>query len=157
MTSSSRRSRLSRVAHGASRGNDKKIRRSRRRRRNRYDASLYAYLGGLVKESKGVPIKINGTSDHVHMLISLPPTVSVSDAMRFIKTNSSKWASKRFGVPFAWQTGYGAFSVGKSQVSEVAKYIENQKKHHRRSDFRSEFLLLLKRSEIDFDERYIWT
>ncbi|NNE98323.1 MAG: IS200/IS605 family transposase [Pyrinomonadaceae bacterium] len=121
------------------------------------NSELYAYLGGLVKELNGKPVSINGVSDHVHMLIILPPTVNISDAMRFVKTNSSKWVSKRFGVPFAWQTGYGAFSVSRSQADTVAVYIERQEQQHQRFDFRNEFLLLLRKYEVEFDERFLWT
>jgi putative transposase len=117
---------------------------------------LYPYLGGLIKELKGKPLKINGMSDHVHILAALPPTVSTSDAMRFTKANSSKWASKKFSRPFEWQKGYGAFSVSRSGMDAVVKYIENQVEHHKKFDFRTEFLALLKKYEVDFDERFLW-
>ena len=84
------------------------------------------YLGGLVKELKGKPIKIGGIDEHVHILASLPPTVSTSDAMRFIKANSSKSVSDKFDKPFEWQKGYGAFSVSRSGMEAVADYIEDQ-------------------------------
>lgn len=119
-------------------------------------SELFAYLGGLVKEKKGRPIKINGVSDHVHMLVTLPPTLNVSDAMRFIKTNSSRWINRRFGRPFAWQKGYGAFSVSRSQVGRVATYIDNQERHHAKFGFRSEFLTMLRNSKVEFDEQYLW-
>jgi REP element-mobilizing transposase RayT len=119
-------------------------------------AELHAYLGGLIKELKGKPIKIGGTEDHVHILVSLPPTVSTSDAMRFIKANSSKWVSEKFKRPFEWQKGYGAFSVSRSGMDAVAKYIENQVEHHKKFDFRAEFLSLLKKYEVDFDENLLW-
>lgn len=117
---------------------------------------LHSYLGGLVKELKGKPIKINGMNDHVHILASLPPTVSTSDAMRFIKANSSKWVSEKFNKPFEWQKGYGAFSVSRSGMDAVVDYIENQVEHHEKRSFRAEFLLLLKKYEVDFDEQYLW-
>lgn len=117
---------------------------------------LYPYLGGLTKELKGKPLAINGMSEHIHMLISLPPTVSISDAMQFIKANSSKWVSERFGKPFAWQIGYGAFSVSRSNVDAVVKYIQNQEEHHQKYDFKEEFLKLLRSHEVDFDEKYLW-
>lgn len=117
---------------------------------------LYAYLGGLTKELKGKPLIINGMPEHIHLLISLPPTVSISDAMKFLKANSSKWMGERFGKPFAWQIGYGAFSVSRSQVDAVIKYIQNQEEHHKRFDFREEFLKLLKSHEVEFDEKYLW-
>lgn len=120
-------------------------------------AELYSYLGGLTRELKGKAYGINGAADHVHMLVNLPPTISVSDALRFIKSNSSgfihdKWPRR----PFAWQPGYGAFSVSKSNVPGVLKYIETQEAHHRRITFKEEFIGFLLAHEIDFDERYLW-
>ena len=123
---------------------------------NEIKPELLAYLGSLVKELKGKPIIINGISDHVHLLVSLPPTVDVSTAMRFIKANSSKWVSQKFGKPFEWQKGYGAFSVSRSNVDAVAKYIQNQEPHHQKFDFRTEFMALLRKNDVDFDEDYLW-
>ena len=117
---------------------------------------LHAYLGGLVKELKGKPIKVGGINDHVHILASLPPTVSTSDAMRFIKANSSKWVSERFNKPFEWQKGYGAFSVSRSGLEAVADYIKDQVEHHKKFDFRDEFLSLLRKYEVEFDENFLW-
>lgn len=117
---------------------------------------LHKYLGGLVKELKGKPIKIGGINDHVHILASLPPTVSISEAMRFIKANSSKWVSEKFDKPFEWQKGYGAFSVSRSGMEAVADYIANQLEHHQKFDFRTEFLALLRKYEVDVDENYLW-
>jgi len=120
-------------------------------------SELYAYLGGLTRELKGKSYGINGTADHVHMLVSLPPAVSISEAMRFIKSNSSGWIHSKWpGKPFAWQLGYGAFSVSKSNVSDVLKYIANQEAHHRRSTFKEEFVHFLRRHGIEYDERYIF-
>ncbi len=117
---------------------------------------LYAYLGGLAKELKGKAIAIGGMEDHVHLLISLPPSIATSDSMRLIKANSSKWLSERFGTPFSWQIGFGAFSVSRSNVDAVVKYIHNQEEHHRKFDFREEFMKLLKNNEVEFDEQYLW-
>lgn len=117
---------------------------------------LHAYLGGLVRELKGKPIKINGMSDHVHILATLPPTISTSDAMRFIKANSSKWVSEKFNRLFEWQKGFGAFSVSRSGMNAVAEYIENQIEHHQKRDFREEFKALLRKYEVDYDENYLW-
>ena len=119
-------------------------------------AELFAYLGGLVKELKGKPIIINGMSDHVHMLILLPPDVCVSDAMRFVKANSSRWIKERFGKKFAWQKGFGAFGVSRSSVEAVVKYISNQEQHHKRFDFKTEFASLLDKNDVQYDERYLW-
>ncbi|HVS80218.1 MAG TPA: transposase [Pyrinomonadaceae bacterium] len=92
------------------------------------------------------------------MLISLPPVVSISEALRFIKANSSGWVRDKWPRrrTFAWQLGYGAFSVSKSNVPEVLKYIRNQEAHHRRVTFKDEFIDFLVKQEIEYDERYIW-
>ncbi len=118
---------------------------------------LYAYLGGLARELKGKSYGMNGTSDHIHMLISLPPGVSISDALRFIESNSSGWVHDKWTrKSFAWQLGYGAFSVSKSNVPEVLNYIRNQERHHRKITFTEEFIDFLVKHEIEYDERYIW-
>jgi len=120
-------------------------------------SELYAYLGGLASELKGKAYGINGTRDHVHMLIGLPPAVSISEALRFIKSNSSGWVHEKWPrKPFAWQLGYGAFSVSKSNVPEVLKYIGNQEAHHRKTSFKEEFVEFLVRHEIEYNNRYIW-
>ncbi|MDX6406145.1 MAG: REP-associated tyrosine transposase [Blastocatellia bacterium] len=118
---------------------------------------LFAYLGGLTRELKGKAYGINGTDDHIHLLISLPPVVSISEALRFIKSNSSGWVHDKWPRrSFAWQLGYGAFSVSKSNAPEVLKYIGNQEEHHRKWTFKDEFVDLLRQHKIDYDERYIW-
>ena len=119
---------------------------------------LYAYLGGLTRAQKGRSYGINGTADHVHLLVSLPPTVAISDALRFLKSNSSGWVHDKWPKrrTFAWQLGYGAFSVSKSNVPEVLKYIANQEAHHRKLSFKEEFIEFLKKHEIEYDERYLW-
>jgi putative transposase len=121
-------------------------------------AELHAYLGGMVREVKGKAYSINGTADHVHLLVSLPPTIALSEAMKFIKANSSRWASEKCKQrkSFGWQTGYGAFSVSKSNVSSVIRYIESQEEHHRKISFQEEFVVFLKKHGIEYDERYIW-
>lgn len=117
---------------------------------------LFAYIGGLTRELKGKAYGINGTNDHVHLLISLPPNVSTSEALRFIKANSSGWLRKKWKRAFAWQLGYGAFSVSKSNVPAVLKYIANQQAHHRRIAYKDEFRDFLRKHEISYDERFIW-
>ena len=119
-------------------------------------SELFAYLGGLTRELRGKAYGVNGTHDHVHMLISLPPNVSTSDALRFIKANSSGWLCKKWKRAFAWQLGYGAFSVSKSNVPHVLKYIAKQEAHHRRVAYKDEFLDFLRKHQIDYDERFIW-
>ncbi len=121
------------------------------------ETGLHAYLGGLVKELGGKAYIVNGVSDQIHLLVNLPAKFSVSDAVRFIKANSTNFIKRKFGRKFfAWQGGYGAFSVSKSQVKEVFRYIQIQKEHHRQFDFKTEFEILLKKQEVDYDKKYLW-
>jgi len=119
---------------------------------------LLGYLNGIVSESGGKVVSLNAMPDHLHMLWELPPTSSLSDSMRVLKTNSSRWVRETWGSqkPFAWQTGYGAFSVSRSQVPGVAKYIEGQESHHRRRTFQEEFVELLVKHGIDYDRKYVF-
>ena len=117
---------------------------------------LFAFIGALVKELKGMPLIINGIDDHIHMLISLSPTVSPSDAMRFIKSNSSRWMSERTGTDFGWQKGFGIFSVSRSGVQAVMEYIRDQEIHHGKRDFREEFVAMLEKNGVEFEEKYLW-
>ena len=121
-------------------------------------SDVHAYIGGILRELKAAPIAIGGTSDHVHLLTRLPTDMTVADCMRVVKTNSSRWVKERWPerLTFAWQGGYGAFSVSESNRGAVIRYIEDQERHHRRISFQEEFLALLKRHGVDFDERYIW-
>ncbi|HYP42021.1 MAG TPA: IS200/IS605 family transposase [Chloroflexia bacterium] len=119
---------------------------------------LHAYLGGIIKEVGGKPLIINGTHDHVHLLVALPATVAIADLIRVVKANSSRWAHEKWPKrhEFGWQQGYGAFSVSRSAMKDVEEYIANQEEHHRKVSFQEEFLALLKRHDIPYDERYIW-
>jgi REP element-mobilizing transposase RayT len=119
---------------------------------------VHAYLGGILRELDAVPIAIGGTSDHVHLLTRLPANLALADCLRVAKTNSSRWVGERFPQQrkFAWQGGYGAFSVSESRRAAVIRYIRDQAQHHRRISFQDEFLVLLKNHRVEFDERYIW-
>jgi REP-associated tyrosine transposase len=119
---------------------------------------LFAYLGGIVRELNGQATAIGGMPDHVHLLVHVPPTIAISDALRVIKTNSSKWVHETGPERhhFAWQAGYGAFSMSRSHREAVADYIARQAEHHRRRSFQEEFLEFLKRHDLEYDERYIW-
>ncbi len=119
---------------------------------------LLDYMGGIIREVGGNPLGINGTADHVHLLVWLPATVSVAEAMRVLKTNSSRWV-REAGIsrrPFAWQAGYAAFSVSQSVAPEVQRYIAHQEEHHRKQSFKDELLSYLKKHGIEYDERYLW-
>jgi putative transposase len=119
---------------------------------------LYKYISGVLRGIGGSCIEINGMQDHIHFLTILPPKIAVSDALRDIKANSSKWIheTKPEQAAFAWQDGFAAFTVSKSQVEPVREYNLDQKQHHAQRDFKSELLGLLERHEIEYDERYIW-
>ena len=119
---------------------------------------LWPYLGGIARENNMKALSIGGTEDHLHLLLSLPSTLSIAKAMQLIKGGSSKWIHDNFPAhhAFAWQEGYGAFSIGISDVKRTIAYIENQAEHHRRRDFKQEFLMFLKKHGIEYDERYIW-
>ena len=123
-----------------------------------WESELHRYLGGIAKGEGGVPNEINGVSDHVHLLIKLKPTLAVSDFLRKLKTNSSKWINETHALnhKFHWQDGFAAFSVSTSRSEIVAKYIRNQKTHHQKKTFKDEFLTLLKKHNVDYDDRYIW-
>ncbi|MGH9581230.1 MAG: IS200/IS605 family transposase, partial [Terriglobales bacterium] len=120
--------------------------------------NLFAYLGGIVREMKGKALIVNGMHDHVHLLVELPPAVSVAELMRVAKANSSRWIHEtRPGHSgFAWQTGYAAFSVSRSHAASVSRYIAEQEKHHRKRTFQEELILFLKKHGIEYDERYLW-
>ena len=119
---------------------------------------LYEYIGGILREQKGILLQIGGMLDHVHILAKLSPTLAISDVIRITKANSSKWCNESFqtNTKFAWQRGFGAFSVSFSKVDQVQKYIQNQQEHHKKISFAHEFRQLLVRHGIEFDERYIF-
>ncbi len=119
---------------------------------------LLAYTGGIVREISGTLRAANARPDHVHLLCSLPPTLATSDALRLIKTNSSRWVHRERALPgFDWQAGYGAFSVSHSMAPSVIRYIGDQEKHHRRVTFQEELIAFLKKNGVRYDERFIWS
>ena len=126
--------------------------------RTEWQDDLYGYIGGIVRDQKGTLLKIGGAEDHVHLLVKLSPTIAISDVLRKIKSNSSKWINELPGVDrkFEWQSGYAAFSVSESQLPAVIKYIANQAEHHRKKTFEEEFLAILKKHNIDVDMRYVF-
>ncbi len=118
--------------------------------------ALHAYLGGIVRQIDGIALCIGGTSDHVHLLVRIPADQSVADVARLIKTNPSKWVHETHHREFAWQIGYGAFSVSESGSAAVREYIRRQKEHHNGRSFQKEFLTFVKKNGIVVDERYLW-
>jgi len=124
----------------------------------KYEVRLHDYIGGTIRSLGGICLELNGTEDHIHLLLSLPATMPIAKAMQLIKGGSSKWVHDTFPDQrlFAWQTKYGAFSVSVWQLDRIIKYIENQQRHHRRMSFQEEFIALLKRHKIEYDERYLW-
>lgn len=119
---------------------------------------VWEYIGGIARDHEIVPIRIGGIEDHVHALVGVRPTITPSQAVQLIKGASSKWIHETFPrlADFAWQDGYGAFSVSKSNLAEVVQYIANQREHHRRRTFQEEYRALLERHGIVYDERYLW-
>jgi REP element-mobilizing transposase RayT len=119
---------------------------------------LFDYIGGILRAEGCSLIAAGGMPDHVHLLVSLGKQVSMSEALRIVKTNSSRWVHDTFPslAGFAWQVGYGAFSVSASQLETVKVYLSGQAEHHRRITFQEEFVALLRRHGIEYDERYLW-
>lgn len=117
---------------------------------------IFAYLGGIIKSTGGAPIQIGGMPDHVHILAALPKTMSLADFVRTINAQSSKWI-KTLDVSyqhFAWQEGYGAFSVSSSIIDKTIRYIQGQAEHHKKRSFIEEYKLFLEAYGIDYDERF---
>ena len=119
---------------------------------------LWPYMGGIAKQNGMIPKCIGGVSDHVHLLLTLPTKLAVAKAVQLIKAGSSAWMHQTFPNlgNFAWQQGYGAFSVGISQIQETVHYIEQQVEHHRTRTFQEEYLAFLQKHGAHFDEKYLW-
>ena len=118
---------------------------------------LWRFMGGIARENNMKALAIGGTEDHAHLLLSLPATIPVAKAIQLIKGGSSKWIHETFPAQrdFAWQEGYGAFSVSVSQIAATVAYIQNQKEHHRKRAFEEEYLAFLKKHWIEYDERHV--
>ncbi len=119
---------------------------------------LYPMLGGLIRTQKGVLYQVGGIEDHVHLYLRWRTDESVSELMRDVKLNSSKWIHATFPElkEFAWQEGYSVFSVSKSKEAAVKRYISTQAEHHKKQDFKTELLWLLREQGVEFDERYVF-
>ena len=123
-----------------------------------WEEELYKYITGIVQNKGQKMLAINGISNHIHFLIGMKPTCCLSDLVREIKKSSNAFINENKFTPykFEWQEGFGAFSYSHSQLSNVIKYIENQKKHHKNKTFREEYLAFLNEFEIDFKEEYVF-
>jgi REP element-mobilizing transposase RayT len=119
---------------------------------------LWPFLGGIAQRNKMKALEIGGVENHIHILLSLPSTIAVAKAMQLLKGGSSKWIHETFPEQrlFAWQEEYGAFSVSVSQLDKTAAYIRNQSAHHGKMTFQEEFLALLDKHRIEYDEQYLW-
>ena len=119
---------------------------------------VFKYIAGIIKGKNQKPIIVNGVADHVHVFVGLKPPMNISDLVRDIKNNSSNFINKEKFIKrkFAWQEGFGAFSYGHSQIENVYQYIAKQEEHHRQISFKEEYIDLLKKFEIEFDEKYLF-
>jgi putative transposase len=119
---------------------------------------VWEYIGGIARENKIIALQVGGAEDHIHMLVKASPALAPSKIAQLIKGGSSLWIHTEFPElrDFAWQDGYGAFTVSKSAVLDVQRYIQNQREHHRKMSFQEEYLEFLKKHGVDYDERYLW-
>jgi REP element-mobilizing transposase RayT len=123
-----------------------------------FKADIYKYIGGIVRNQGQKLIAINGMPDHVHILIGLKPAMALADLVREIKSDSSKFINEQKLVRgrFNWQEGYGAFSYGHSQLNKIIRYIQNQEMHHQKRSFKAEYMTLLRKFDIAFEEKYVF-
>lgn len=126
--------------------------------KEQWEEELYRYISGIIQNNGHKILQINGMPDHVHILFGMRPTQSLSDLMKEVKQDSSKWINNRNFVNgrFSWQAGYGAFSYSKSQLPGVIRYVQDQKGHHRSLTFHEEYVKLLEMFDVEFDSRYIF-
>lgn len=122
------------------------------------ERELYRYMATVFKNAGCPSLAIDGTEDHLHILFVLSRTKTVADVVEEIKTSSSRWIKEKGPIyrHFQWQTGYGAFSIGQSQVPSVKNYLKRQKEHHRKRSFQDEMRLLLAKYEVKYEEKYVW-
>jgi REP element-mobilizing transposase RayT len=128
-------------------------------RNNEYNEQIFKYISGTITNLKNKSIIINGVEDHIHIFLGLHHTLSISDLVGTIKKSSSSFINdkKWFYGKFSWQDGYGAFTYSRSQVDDVFRYIKNQEEHHKKSTFKQEYIKLLEKSGIEYDEKYLFT
>ena len=126
--------------------------------RQEFETRIWEYIGGIARDIHAKPIQIGGTDDHLHILLGLPPSISVSEALKKLKGGSSGWIKENFAGcrGFSWQDGYGGFTVSQSQVQEVTNYIATQREHHRFKSYQEEYLAFLDKNGIAYDKKYLW-
>jgi REP element-mobilizing transposase RayT len=119
---------------------------------------IWSFIGGIARNHQMTALQVGGVEDHIHALITAPPTIAPFQIAQLLKGASSKWIHEQFPSleNFTWQDGYGAFTVSKSNIPGVIKYIQNQREHHRKKTFQEEYLEFLQANGIEFDERYLW-
>ena len=119
---------------------------------------VWAYVGGTARKHKMTAIQVGGAEDHIHALVMAPPTLAPFEIAKYLKGDSSKWIHEEFPDlrGFSWQDGYGAFTVSKSNVPSVVKYIQDQREHHKTRTFQEEYLEFLGKHGVEYDERYLW-
>ncbi|MEO0338660.1 MAG: IS200/IS605 family transposase [Bacteroidota bacterium] len=123
-----------------------------------WEDTLYKYITGIIQNNGHKVLQVNGMPDHIHILFGMRPTQSLSDLMKQVKGDSSKWINQNHltRYKFNWQEGFGAFSYAKSEVPRVIQYIKNQKHHHRKKAFTTEYLDFLKAFDVEYDDRYVF-
>ena len=119
---------------------------------------IWAFIGGIARTHRMTALQAGGIEDHIHALVNAPPTIAPFQIAQFLKGESSKWIHEEFAAmrDFGWQDGYGAFTVSKSNIPEVIRYIQNQREHHRTKTFQEEYLDFLRKNGIQYDEQYLW-
>jgi REP element-mobilizing transposase RayT len=125
---------------------------------SKYKDELYKYITGIIRNKSQKLITINGMSDHLHLLIGLKPTMALSDLIKVVKSDSSNFINSKnwFCGKFSWQKGFGAFSYSKSQLNNVIDYIQNQEIHHTKRTFKDEYIALLEKFNVEFDDKYLF-
>lgn len=123
-----------------------------------WQAQFFAVIGNLINETGCKTVIVNGTEDHVHCFVGLKPTIAVADLMRIVKAKSSKYINDHQLTKkrFEWQEGYGVFSYGQSQIDAVYAYVLNQQEHHKKTTFKDEYLQLLQKFDVEYDEQYVF-
>ncbi|MHC4950839.1 MAG: IS200/IS605 family transposase [Planctomycetota bacterium] len=116
---------------------------------------LFEYIGGITNNLKATLLLVGGTTDHVHIAVRLHPELSITEFIRTVKTNSSKWVHDTFSAEFTWQEGYSAFSVSQSIIGKVIEYIQGQKEHHKKLTFKEELKSFLEKHNIEYNEKYL--